>query len=184
MIAIYIGGGLLLLLLLLVWSIYNGLVKADNQIDEGLSMIDVQLVKRFELIPNLVEAVKGYNAHEAEVLTSIAANRSGIPVDAEGKASLDGSITAHLRNFRIQVEKYPNLLANTQFLKLMDSLSSVEDELAMARRYYNGTVRDLHNKMEVFPNVLFAGMFGLKKRPFYEIEAVESERPEINLNER
>lgn len=181
MIAIYISGGVVLLILILIWTIYNSLVKADNQVDEGLSMIDVQLKKRFELIPNLVEAVKGYNAHEADVLISIAEKRSGIPSDAEGKAQLDGSITSMLKNFRIQVEQYPDLLANTQFLKLMDALTEVEDELSMARRYYNGTVRDLHNKIEVFPNVLFAGMFGVKQRPFYEITSGEGERPEIDL---
>jgi LemA protein len=83
----------------------------------------------------------------------------------------------------LQVEDYPDLLANTQFTKLMDGLSIVEDELAMARRYYNGTVRDLHNRMEVFPNVLFVGISGVKKKSFYEINASEAVRPEINLNE-
>lgn len=168
--------------LVIVWSIYNRLVQADNQVDEGLSLIDVQLKKRFELIPNLVEMVKGYNAHEAEILEDIVSKRSQIPEGADSKANLDGSVTQKLRDFRIQVENYPDLKANTQFVKLMDTLSEVENELAMARRYYNGTVRDLHNKMEVFPNVMFAKRFGLKKRSFYEISAVEAQRPDIDLN--
>ena len=176
-------GGVVLLFAIIIWSIYNRLVKADNQVDEALSLIDVQLKKRFDLIPNLVEAIKGYSTHEANVLTEIAERRSRIPVDTSGKAQFDGSITGMLRNFRIQVEGYPDLVANAQFSKLMDSLSTVEDELSMARRYYNGTVRDLHNKMEVFPNVLFVGMTGIKKKSFYEIEAHESQRPDINLNE-
>jgi len=176
-------GALALLFGGIVWSIYNRLVKADNQVDEALSLIDVQLKKRFELIPNLVEAVKGYNAHEAQILENIARQRSNIPQGASDKAQMDGSITGALRSFRLQVEQYPDLLANTQFLKLMDTLTIVEDELAMARRYYNGTVRDLHNTMEVFPNVLFVGLSGVVKKTFYEIEASESESPEINLSE-
>ena len=175
-------GTVLLLGLIVIWSIYNRLVQADNQVDEGLSLIDVQLKKRFELIPNLVEMVKGYNAHEADVLEDIVAKRSQIPKEADSKANLDGSVTQQLRNFRIQVESYPDLKANTQFVKLMETLSEVENELAMARRYYNGTVRDLHNKMEVFPNVVFAKRFGLKKRSFYEVSAEETQRPEIDLN--
>jgi len=175
-------GAVILLIVIVIWTIYNRLVQADNQVDEALSMIDVQLKKRFELIPNLVEMVKGYNEYEARVLEEIVAQRSQIPEETDSKANFDSSITGHLRNFRIQVENYPDLKANTQFIKLMDSLSEVEEELAMARRYYNGTVRDLHNKMEVFPNVLFASRFGLKKKTFYEISAEETKRPDIDLN--
>lgn len=175
-------GAIALLVLIVIWTIYNRLVQADNQVDEALSMIDVQLKKRFELIPNLVEMVKGYNEYEAKVLEKIVSQRSQIPEATDSKATFDSSITGQLRNFRIQVENYPDLKSNTQFVKLMDSLSEVEGELAMARRYYNGTVRDLHNKMEVFPNVLFASVFGLKKKAFYEISSQETERPDIDLS--
>ncbi len=175
-------GGLVLFVLITIWVIYNRLVQAENQVDEALALIDVQLKKRFELIPNLVEVVKAYNAHEADVLEKVVAQRTKIPTPAGDKASFDGSITGVLKNFRIQVEAYPDLLANEQFSKLMESLSTVEDELAMARRYYNGTVRDLNNKKEVFPNVLFASMFGIKEKSFYEIDAADAERPEIDLN--
>lgn len=182
MIALIVGGACLLVVLILIWSIYNGLIRAKNQVDEALGMIDVHLKKRFELIPNLIEAVKGYNEHEASVLSSIVEKRGSIPEDPNAKAKFDTNITDTLRSFRIHVEDYPDLKANTQFLKLMDSLSMVEDELAMARRYYNGTVRDLNNRKEVFPNVLFAGMFGIKDHAFYEINSGESERPEVELN--
>lgn len=181
MLWILVLGGLVLFSLIMIWVIYNGLVQAENQVDEALSLIDVQLKKRFELIPNLVETVKAYNAHEADVLEKIVAQRTQIPEQAGAKASFDGSITGVLRNFRIQVEAYPDLLANQQFSKLMDSLSTVEDELAMARRYYNGTVRDLNNKKEVFPNVLFASMFGIKDKSFYEIDPTDAQRPDIDL---
>ncbi|XOV66874.1 MAG: LemA family protein [Fluviicola sp.] len=182
MLWILVLGGIVLLILVTIWVIYNRLVQADNQVDEALALIDVQLKKRFELIPNLVEVVKAYNAHEAVVLEKVVAQRTKIPTGANAKANFDGSITDTLKNFRIQVEAYPNLLANEQFTKLMDSLSMVEDELAMARRYYNGTVRDLNNIREVFPNVLFASTFGIKEKNFYEIDASDAERPEIDLN--
>ncbi len=176
-------GGWILLFVVIIWSTYNKFVRAENQVDEALSVIDVQLKKRFDLIPNLVEMVKGYNEHEAKVLLEIVAKRGNLPEATASKAVMDGSITAQLKSFRMQVENYPELKANAQFLKLMDGLSTVEDELAMARRYYNGTVRDFHNKLEVFPNVLFAGMFGMKKKAFYEITADEAVRPEIELTE-
>lgn len=172
------------LFLAIIWRIYNNLVRADNQVDESLSLIDVHLKKRYELIPNLIEVVKGYNQHEANLLTDIVAKRSESFQAVESKASVDGSVTQQLRNFRMQVENYPDLKANAQFLKLMDALTLVEDELAMARRYYNGTVRDLHNKMEVFPNVIFASSFGLKKKAFYEITSDEAQRPDIDLTDK
>ncbi|MDB2656558.1 LemA family protein [Crocinitomicaceae bacterium] len=178
---ILVFGGLVLFVLITIWVIYNRLVQAENQVDEALALIDVQLKKRFELIPNLVQVVKAYNAHEADVLEKVVAQRSSIPEPTGAKANFDGSITGVLKNFRMQVEAYPDLLANQQFSKLMDSLSTVEDELAMARRYYNGTVRDLSNKKEVFPNVLFASMFGIKDKSFYEIDPTDAERPEIEL---
>lgn len=176
-------GGFILLFVAIIWSTYNKFVLAENQVDEAFSMIDVQLKKRFDLIPNLVEMVKGYNQHEADVLMEIVSKRGDIPEATAPKAALDGSITARLQSFRVQVENYPELRANTQFLKLMDGLSLVEEELAMARRYYNGTVRDYHNKLQVFPNVLFAGFFGMKKKAFYEITSSEALRPEIQLTD-
>lgn len=177
-------GVIVVIFLAIIWRIYNKLVQADNQVDESLSLIDVHLKKRYELIPNLVEIVKGYNQHEANLLTDLVAKRSESFKEVATKAQVDGSVTQQLRNFRMQVENYPDLKANIQFLKLMDSLTLVEDELAMARRYYNGTVRDLHNKMEVFPNVIFAARFGLKKKAFYEITSGEAQRPEIDLTEK
>lgn len=170
-----------LVVLIIIWSIYNKLVKARNISQEGFSGIDVQLKKRFELIPSLIEAVKGYNSHEAELLVKITKQRTK-QNDLKGVAANDYSTTTALKNFRVQIEAYPDLKSNIQFLKLMDNLSSVEKDLAMARRYYNGTVRELNNSMEVFPNVLFAKKFGFIKAEFYQIE-VESERdtPSVNL---
>ena len=185
MIPLIVIGGLILIVLIIIWVLYNGLVRAKNIVEEGFSGIDVNLKKRFELIPNLIEAVKGYNAHEAEVLQKIVADRSASGKTLGETASSDRSITGALKNFRIQVENYPDLKANTQFIKLMDNLSQVENELAMARRYYNGTVRDYNTKIQVFPGVLVANMMKLTAKEFYEIEN-DNERaaPTVDLNEK
>jgi LemA protein len=186
MVGIFVIIGVLLLIGIIVWIIYNGLVTAKNIVDEAFSGIDIQLKKRYELIPNLIEAVKGYNSHEADLLEKIVKTRSHKSVDGgiEGLAKLDTSITNSLKQFRINVEAYPDLKANTQFLKLMDNLSTVENELAMSRRYFNGATRDYNTKIEVFPAVLIASRFGFKKKPMYVLnDASEAETPIIDLND-
>ncbi len=166
-----------------MWLIYNSLVRARNRVEEGYSGIDVQLKKRFELIPNLIEAVKGYNAYEAETLQKIVETRSASGTTIGEMQQNDQSITGALRAFRIHVEDYPDLKANTQFLTLMENLSTVENELSMARRYYNGTVRDYNTKMQVFPAVLIAGMFGHQPKEFYQVEDDERSAPAVNLTD-
>lgn len=185
MIELYIIGAVVFVLGITLWILFNGMVRAKNIVIEAFSGIDVQLKKRHELIPNLIEAVKGYNAHEAEILEKLVltrndANNSNI----SDTVRQDSSITGALKRFRINVEAYPDLKANTQFLKLMDNLSTVEDELSMARRYYNGATRDFNTKIEVFPTVLIAKMMGFLPQEFYEIEQ-EAERnvPELDLND-
>lgn len=177
-------GAVILFVLILLWSIYNKLIKARNIVEEGLSGIDVQLTKRFELIPNLIECVKGYNDHEAQTLQNIVEMRAATGKGIEGRTSNDSSITLALKQFRVQVENYPDLKADSQFLILMKEISTIENELSMARRYYNGTVRDFNTKLQVFPNVLFAPMFGMKQAEFYELSS-EAERmaPTVDLDE-
>ena len=162
--------GMILIVLIILWIIFNTLVRAKNIVNEAFSGIDVQLKKRFELIPNLIEAVKGYNSHEAETLEKIVQERSNKTDSIEETATIDRSITQSLKAFRIQIEAYPTLKANTQFLKLMDKLSEVENELAMSRRYYNGATRDYNSKIQVFPGFLVAKLVGYNAFPFYEIE--------------
>jgi len=181
MLIIYLLIGVVVILGIVLWVIYNQIVGARNIVDEAFSGIDVQLKKRFELIPNLIEAVKGYNAHEAEVLQRIVENRSGVD-SLSAVADKDASITSALKTFRIQVEAYPDLQANTQFLKLMDSLTQVESELAMARRYYNGATRDHNIKIQIFPNSVVAKMTGVNSLPFYKIPEGEAEAPVIDLS--
>lgn len=180
-----IGIAGLLVVLIIFLVIYNRLVSARNIVDEAFSGIDVQLKKRYELIPNLIEAVKGYNSHEAEVLQKIVEMRSASGNSPSQAATADESITRALKQFRIQIENYPDLKANTQFLKLMDNLKVVEEELAMSRRYYNGATRDLNTKVESFPGNMIASMTGFKKAEFYELENdLERNAPIVNLNDK
>ncbi|MGB0915708.1 MAG: LemA family protein [Crocinitomicaceae bacterium] len=182
MIIVLVLLGLILVGAIFVWTVYNGLVNAKNIVDEAFSGIDIQLKKRFELIPNLIEAVKGYNAHEAELLEKIVRQRSNSS-QVDEIANDDNSITNSLKQFRINVEAYPDLKANTQFLKLMDNLSVVENELAMSRRYFNGATRDYNIKIEVFPAVLVASKFGFNRKPLYVLKDVsEADVPVMDLN--
>ena len=185
MILFYIIGPLSLVLIVTIWVLYNGLVRAKNIVIEAFSGIDVQLKKRYELIPNLIEAVKGYNAYEAEILEKLVLTRNdAVTSNISDTARNDSSITGALKSFRINVEAYPDLKSNTQFLKLMDNLTTVEDELSMARRYYNGATRDFNTKIEVFPTVMVAKMMGFMPRKFYKIDQdTQRNAPELNLND-
>jgi len=176
--------GVLLLILIIIWTIYNGLVQAKNVVKEAYSGIDVQLKKRFNLIPSLIEATKGYNKHEADTLQKIVEQRSaqGTTDNIHHTAQADQSVTVKLKQFRINIEDYPDLKSSAQFLKLMDNLSSVENELAMARRYFNGATRDYNTKTEVFPAVLLSKNMGFVPSDFYEVEDNERQAPEVNLS--
>lgn len=181
---VYILVALVVIIFIALWLLYNSIVSARNIVEEAFSGIDIQLKKRFDLIPGLIEAVKGYNAHEAELLSKIVEMRSAQTDSLSETAKLDQSITQALKQFRIQIEAYPDLKANVQFLKLMEQLSLVENELAMARRYYNGTTRDFNTKIQQFPAVIVAKQMGEESLPFYEIEnEAERQTPEINLSD-
>lgn len=182
MIFLVILGVIIFLIIVITWVMYNGLVKAQNVVEEAFSGIDVQLKKRFELIPNLIEAVKGYNAHEAQTLQNIVESRSGVSSLSE-VAQRDSNITSRLKQFRILVEDYPELKANHQFKHLMENLSEVEKELALARRYYNGTVREYNIKVESFPNSIVAGIFKYNEMAFYKIAEGEDVVPQIDLKQ-
>lgn len=155
-----------LIFLIWVFITYNRLVRARNQLREGWSGIEVQLKRRHDLVPALVECVKGYQTHEREALTAITNARSGNPEDVAGEQqfSLDlGRVVA-------LAEAYPDLKADEQFLKLMKELISVEDQLQYSRRYYNGSARDMNNLVESFPSNLTARIAGFKSTSFYEVE--------------
>jgi len=183
MITLIILGAILLLVIVVIISIYNSLIKATNVVDEAYSGIDVQLKKRFELIPSLIASVKAYNFHESKVLEDVVKERLGRESSFTKTMEDDQSVSRTLKSVRVQVEAYPDLKANTEFIRLMDALSKIENELSMARRYYNGTTRDLNNKLEIFPNVLFAGIMGFKKKEFYSVDDNEKEVPKIDITE-
>lgn len=161
----------------IVVGMYNGLVRQRNKVDEAWGNIQVQLKRRFDLIPNLVETVKGYASHEKETFERLVQARNSAiqvqPNDVEGQAQAQSVVSGALRNVLAVVESYPELKANTNFQQLQSALSEVEDNLQMSRRYYQATVRDFNNKCETFPSVIFANLFGFQRRPFFELENPE-----------
>lgn len=160
------------LLLLYVIGIYNRLVRLRALVKEGFSGITVQLRRRADLIPNLVEAVKGYAIHERETLDQVTARRADATKagSVEATAQADAQMTSLLGRLMVIAEAYPDLKANQNFLDLQDELSNIEGELQGARRYYNATVRDLNTTIQSFPPVLIARPAGFTEEPFYEDE--------------
>ena len=152
-------------------TLYNKLVRHRNLVQEGYSGIDVQLTRRSDLIPNLLETVKGYAAHEKALFADIAERRAS-SINAGSiadKAVADKALTGALGRLFAVAEAYPDLKADANFRALQADLSEIEDQLQMARRYYNGTARDYNIVVESFPNVLVAGSFGFRKEPFFEL---------------
>jgi LemA protein len=153
-------------------AIYNRFIRVRNLVEEGWSGIDVQLKRRTNLIPNLVEAVKGYMGHERELLSQITELRaqSMSARDVGEKGRLEGLLSRSLANVFAVAEGYPDLKANQNFLELQQQLSEIEEQIQMARRYYNGTVRNLNIQVESFPSNIVAGIFNFTKAEFFEIE--------------
>jgi LemA protein len=165
-------------------GLYNKLVRNKNMVAEGWSGIEVQLKRRSNLIPNLIETVKGYMAHEAGLLSEIAnlRSRSKETRSMPEKSRIESALTRSLGNLLALAEAYPDLKASQNFLDLQDDLSQIENEIQMARRYYNGTVRNLNISIESFPSSLIAERFRFEKADFFEIEdATEREVPEFKF---
>ncbi len=161
-------------------AIYNGLVKSKVRVDEAWSDITVQLKRRLDLIPNLVETVKGYASHEKEVFEKVTEARANV-VNANGvaeTAKADNMFEQTLKSLFAVAEAYPDLKANQNFQQLQSELVDTEDKIQAARRFYNGAVRDLNTKIQVFPNNIFAGMLGFKEREFFEVEEAERAQAE------
>lgn len=174
---------LIFFVVILVVFYYNKFVKLKNQADESLSGIDVQLKRRYDLIPNIVETVKGYASHEKETLQKVIEARS-LAQNAKGlaeKASAENMLTGALKSLFAIAESYPDLKANQNFLELQKTLSEIEDNLQLARRYYNAVVRDYNILCEAFPSVVIANVFGFSKREFFEIEAKERENVKVSF---
>ena len=178
-------GGCGLLVLLLVVGLYNGLVRLKILVDEAWSGIDVQLKRRYDLIPNLVETVKGYAKHESKTFEKIAELRTSAmsatsPVE---KGKLENQLSGALKTLFAVAEAYPELKANENFLGLQSELTAIEQELQSARRYYNGSVRDFNTKILVFPNNLLAGILGFKNREFFEADEEEKKNVKVDFSE-
>ncbi len=177
--------GLLVVLALLVIGIYNALVRLRNQVDNAWSQIDVQLKRRHDLIPNLVETAKGYMKHERETFEAITQARSqamGAKSVAE-TAKAEGHLADALSKFMLVVENYPELKANQNFLALQEELTGTENKIAFSRQNYNDQVLFYNNKIQMFPSNIIAGMSGFTKRDFFEVEsAAERAVPKVSFS--
>ena len=171
------------LLVLYIISVYNGLIQLRNKVDDQASQIDVQLKRRFDLIPNLVETVKGYAKHEKETLEGVikARNAYNTAGTMEDQLKADGELTKAMNKLFALAEAYPDLKANENFTKLQTELSAIEEKIVYSRQFYNDSVLKLNNKIEMFPSNIVAGMFGFKKRQFFEAAAEERQNVKVKF---
>ncbi len=160
------------LLVVFIISMYNRLVQARNQVKNAWSQIDVQLKRRHDLIPNLIETVKGYMTHERELLENITKARSrAMQAESVGERSqAESELSGAMGQFYVVVENYPDLKANENFLSLQEELTSTENRIGFARQYYNDEVMKYNNRIQMFPSNVIAGMFNFKQEDFFEIE--------------
>lgn len=172
------------LIIIIVIAMYNGLVRLRVQADNAWSDIDVQLKRRYDLVPNVVETVKGYAAHEKGTLEAVVQARNSA-MSAQGpaaKAEAENQLTGALRQLFALSEAYPQLRAVESFTSLQNTLMQLEDSIQNARRYYNAVVRDLNTKIQQFPSNIIAGMFNFKPREFFEVSApAEREVPKVSF---
>jgi LemA protein len=168
--------GIVVAIVVIIAAIYNSLVRANVRVDEAWSDITVQLKRRADLIPNLVETVKGYAKHEKSVFEEVTAARAAT-VEAKGPAEAakaENMFQQTMKSLFAVAEAYPDLKANQNFQSLQGELTDTEDKIQAARRFYNGSARDLNTKIKVFPTNIFASMLGFKVREFFEVDEAES----------
>ncbi len=170
--------GIIVLAVAWLWATYNGLIKAKLRSDEALSDISVQMKRRFDLIPNLIETVKGYAKQEKGVLEEVTKARTaamGVPAtDVAGTAKADNALSGTLKTLFAVSESYPDLKSNQNFQQLQTELVDTEDKIQAARRFYNGNIRDYNIKLQVFPTSMIGSMLGFIPRPFFEAAAGEA----------
>jgi LemA protein len=185
MTALYIILGIVVVIIIAVISLYNGLIRLKNRVNEAWSDIDVQLKRRYDLIPNLIETVKGYAAHERETLEKVINARNAAMAaqstgDAKAQGEAENALSGTLKSIFALAESYPDLKANQNFLELQRELSDTENKIQSSRRFYNGNVRDFNTKIQTFPNNIIAGWLKFSERKFFEIEN-EEERKNVKV---
>ncbi len=172
------------LLIIAVIGIYNSLVGKRNKVKNSWAQIDVQLKRRFDLIPNLVNTVKGYAAHEKETLEKVIEARNRFASAATPKQAMEANqeLTQVLSRLAVVVEQYPDLKANTNFIELQKELSDTENKISFSRQFYNDVVMDYNNAIQVFPSNIIAGMFGFTQQPFFSAEENEKNNVEVKFD--
>ncbi|OGO20569.1 MAG: hypothetical protein A2Z15_09665 [Chloroflexi bacterium RBG_16_50_11] len=186
MIALWIILGILVILIFFVIGAYNSLVGFRNMVKNAWAQIDVQLKRRYDLIPNLVETVKGYAKHERETFELVTKARNlaqqGSSAGAAERGKLEGELGAALSRLLLVAEAYPELKANQNFLALQEELTSTENKISFSRQYYNDSVLKFNNKIQMFPSNVIAGMFSFKLGEFFEVTvAAEKEAPKVKF---
>lgn len=180
---IYIIIAIIALIIIYAFALYNSFVKLNNKVKEAFSTMDVYLKKRWDLIPNIVETVKGYAKHEKDTLKEVVELRnSAYDKMSDGeKIKTNEQLSSGISKIMALAEAYPDLKANENFKDLSDQLTKVEDDIANSRKYYNGVVRIYNNKVEMFPSNIFAGLFGYKSKVMFEASANERENVKVEL---
>lgn len=175
--------GIIVLIVLVAVFIYNSLIRSRNQVDEAWSDIEVQLKRRYDLIPNLVNTVKGYATQESSVLEKVTQARTqamGAQTVAEHQKD-ENMLSGALKSLFAVAESYPDLKSNQNFMQLQSDLTDTENKIQAARRFYNGTVRDFNTKVQVFPTNLFAGILGFTARQFFDIDETGAEGQPVEV---
>ncbi len=183
---VYIIIFLVIVLVLLVLLTYNKFVKLNNRVDEAFSTMDVYLKKRWDLIPNIVDTVKGYAKHEKSVFEEIVKlrNSSYDNMNSDEKIDINNKLSYGIDNVMMIAERYPELKSNENFMDLSKQLTKNEDDIANARKFYNANVRKFNDFVQVFPNNIVAMLFGYKKKNMFEIKEIERNNVQINLSEK
>ena len=179
----YIILGIVVLLLIIAVVIYNSLVGKRNKVRNSWSQIDVQLKRRFDLIPNLVETVKGYASHEKQTLDAVISARTKFlsAKTPEDMMKANGELSQVLGRLFAVSEAYPDLKANANFLHLQEELTKTEDKIGYARQFYNDVVLEYNNAVQMFPTVIIASMFSFKEEPFFKVEEAEKNAPKVSF---
>lgn len=180
---IYIMSAITILIFIYVFILYNSFVKLNNKVKEAFSTMDVYLKKRWDLIPNIVETVKEYAKHEKDTLKEVVNLRNGVydKMSDEEKIKTNEQLSSNISKIMVLAEAYPDLKANENFKDLSEQLTKVEDDIANARKYYNGVIRIYNNKVEMFPSNIFARLFGYKSKAMFEASAGERESIKVDL---